>query len=121
MLLMSALAAVSAGMMAFVDLSPSAAVLPILVLLATTGGLVNGVQTTMYALGAHIYPADIRATGVGSAVSFGRTGAVVSGYTGAWALEHGGSIMFFTAMALAMLVCCAALASIRRHVPARTS
>ena len=55
-----------------------------------TGGLINGVQTTMYALGAHVYPAAIRATGVGSAASFGRVGAVVSGYAGALALEHGG-------------------------------
>jgi AAHS family 4-hydroxybenzoate transporter-like MFS transporter len=119
MLTMSALAAVSAGVMAFVHLSPTAAVLPILALLATTGGLINAVQTTMYALGAHVYPAEIRATGVGSAASFGRLGAVVSGYAGALALEHGGSTMFFIVMAAAMAVCWIALAGIQRHVPGR--
>ena len=119
MLSMAALAAASAGAMAFVHLSPAASVLPILALLATTGGLINGVQTTMYALGAHVYPAAIRATGVGSAASFGRVGAVVSGYAGALALEHGGSMTFFIVMAAAMAVCWIALASIQRHVASR--
>lgn len=121
MLAMSLMAVVSATSMAFVHLSPAAAVLPILVLLATTGGLLNAVQTTMYALGAHMYPSAIRATGVGSAASFGRVGAVVSGYAGAMALEHGGSMTFFLVMAVAMVVCCVALASIQRHVPPRAA
>ena len=50
MLLMTALAVVSAGSMSLMDLSPGAAVLPIITMLAITGGLINGVQTTMYAL-----------------------------------------------------------------------
>lgn len=119
MLTMAALAVASAGTMAFVNLSPAAAVLPVFVLLATTGGLLNAVQTTMYALGAHVYPAAIRATGVGAAVSFGRVGAVVSGYAGAWALEHGGPATFFIVMAGSMIVCWLALAAVRRHVPPR--
>ncbi len=119
MVTMAGLAAASAGAMSFVHLSPTAAVLPILALLATTGGLINAVQTTMYALGAHVYPAAIRATGVGSAASFGRVGAVVSGYAGALALEHGGSMMFFIVMAAAMAVCGIALATMQRHVPPR--
>ena len=39
--------------------------------------------------------APIRATGVGTAVSFGRIGAVISGYVGAWALEYRGALSFF--------------------------
>ena len=70
-------------------------VAPIIAMLAVTGGLINGVQTTMYALAAHVYPAVVRATGVGTAVSFGRTGAVLSGYIGAWALEYRGAVSFF--------------------------
>jgi AAHS family 4-hydroxybenzoate transporter-like MFS transporter len=54
-------------------------------MLTITGALINGVQTTMYALAAHVYPATIRATGVGTAVSFGRIGAVLSGFIGALA------------------------------------
>ena len=45
-------------------------------MLAWTGGLINAVQTTMYALAAHVYPTAIRATGVGTAVAFGRIGGV---------------------------------------------
>jgi AAHS family 4-hydroxybenzoate transporter-like MFS transporter len=71
----------------------------------------------MYALAASLYPAAIRATGVGSAASFGRIGAVLSGYIGAWALEHGGSMMFFVTMASAMTICFVGLAVVRRHVP----
>ena len=47
-------------------------------MLAWTGGLINAVQTTMYALAAHVYPTSIRATGVGTAVGFGRIGGVLS-------------------------------------------
>jgi len=79
------------------------------------------VQTTMFALAAHVYPARIRATGVGGAVSFGRTGAVVSGYVGAWALDYRGAMSFFGVIAVALVVCCLALASIARHVPGRNS
>ena len=64
--------------------------LAVLAMLAWTGGLINAVQTTMYALAAHVYPAGIRATGVGTAVAFGRIGGVVSPYAGAWALESWG-------------------------------
>ena len=88
-------------------------------MLAITGALINGVQTTMYALAVHVYPSAIRATGTGSAASFGRIGAVISGYVGAWALEYRGPLSFFATIAIAMLVCCAALAAIRRHVPGR--
>jgi MFS family permease len=46
----------------------------LLTLLTLTSATINGVQTTMDALAAHVYPSAIRATGVGTAVSFGRTG-----------------------------------------------
>ena len=82
-----------------------------------TGALINGVQTTMYALAAHVYPAIVRATGVGAAVSFGRIGAVLSGYVGAWALEYRGAASFFAVIAAAMGLSCIALATVRRHVP----
>jgi AAHS family 4-hydroxybenzoate transporter-like MFS transporter len=119
MLAMAALAAASAGAMSLMDFSPASAVLPIVAMLTVTGALINGVQTTMYALGAHVYPAAIRATGVGSAVSFGRSGAVLSGYVGAWALESGGAMTFFAVVAVMMVMCWTGLAIVRRHVPAR--
>jgi AAHS family 4-hydroxybenzoate transporter-like MFS transporter len=88
----------------------------VLAMLALTGGLINAVQTTMYALAAHVYPAAIRATGVGTAVAVGRIGGVASSYAGAYALEYGASQMFaFIGVTLAIVF--AALASVRTHIP----
>ena len=116
MLTMTALAITGAAIMSQMDLSAAAAVVPIIALLTVTGAMINGVQATMYALAAHVYPAAIRATGVGSAVSFGRSGAVLSGFAGAWALEWRGSTSFFGAIAVSMAVCWIALAAVRRHI-----
>jgi len=89
-----------------------------LAMLTVIGALMNWVQSTMFALAAHIYPAGVRATGVGSASAFGRVGAIASGYVGVWALAHGGSHSFFTVIAVALSVGFVALAVVRRHVPA---
>ena len=118
MLVMAGLAILCAAVMSRMALTSGADFLPILVMLTATGAMINGVQTTMYALAAHVYPAAIRATGVGTAVSFGRIGAVLTGFVGAWALEHGGAAMFFGVIAVAMSVCWIALAAVSRHVPA---
>ncbi len=90
---------------------------PIVVMLGVTGGLINAVQTTMYALAAHVYPTPVRATGVGSAAAVGRTGAILSTYAGAWALESGGTRLFFVLIAGAMALSAASLALVRRHIP----
>jgi AAHS family 4-hydroxybenzoate transporter-like MFS transporter len=90
--------------------------LGVLAMLAWTGGLINAVQTTMYALAAHVYPAGIRATGVGTAVAFGRIGGVASPYAGAWALESGPQQMFVL-IAGTLSAVFLALASVRNHIP----
>ena len=92
----------------------------VLVMLAWTGGLINAVQTTMYALAAHVYPAGIRATGVGTAVAIGRVGGVGSSYAGAWALESGPSQMF-ALIAGTLAIVFAALASVRNHIPSNVA
>jgi AAHS family 4-hydroxybenzoate transporter-like MFS transporter len=89
----------------------------VLAMLAWTGGLINAVQTTMYALAAHVYPTAIRATGVGTAVAFGRIGGVVAPYAGSWALESGGASQLFFLIAATMTVVFTALASVRSHIP----
>jgi AAHS family 4-hydroxybenzoate transporter-like MFS transporter len=89
----------------------------LMVMLLLTGGLLNAVQTTMYALAAHVYPTDIRSTGVGFAVAIGRIGNVLAGYAGAYALDQGGPSGYFTAMALVMGIVFVSLAAVRRHVP----
>jgi AAHS family 4-hydroxybenzoate transporter-like MFS transporter len=117
MLAMALGAIVSALVMRAMTITASSATLPIVVMLGITGGLINAVQTTMYALAAHIYPSSVRATGVGTASSVGRTGAILSPYAGNWALEAGGSRSFFGVLAFAMLMVGVCLGLIRRHIP----
>src|SRR5262245_28081046 len=89
----------------------------VLALLAWTGGLMNATQTTMYALAAHVYPTAIRATGVGTAVAFGRIGGVVSPFAGSWALETGGPSRYFALLTATMAVVFVTLAAVRNHIP----
>jgi AAHS family 4-hydroxybenzoate transporter-like MFS transporter len=99
-------------------IGPAVAAEPIIAMLGVTGGLINAVQTTMYALAAQVYPVSVRATGVGAAASVGRAGAIASTYAGAWALESGASRLFFLLVAAAMLVTLVSLALVKRHIPA---
>ena len=115
MLGMSAIAIVSALALTAIPLDATNTMV-LLVLIGITGGLLNGVQTTMYALAAHVYPGAVRATGVGTAVAFGRIGAILSGYAGSWAIGYRGSSSYFALIATAMLATFISLAIVRRHV-----
>lgn len=117
MLAMTVGAIAGAAVLSRMTIAPQSAVAAVLGMLAITGGLINAVQTTMYALAAHVYPTAMRATGVGTAVSIGRAGAILSGYAGPWALEYRGSASFFALMAAALCVTFLSLALVRRHVP----
>jgi len=116
MLVMSAGAIAGAAVLAGMSIGPQSA-FAVLAMLAWTGGLINAVQTTMYALAAHVYPTAVRATGVGTAVAFGRIGGVLSPSVGSWALESGGSARYFGVMGATMAAALVSLASIRRHIP----
>jgi MFS transporter, AAHS family, 4-hydroxybenzoate transporter len=116
MLTMAAGASAGAMVMSTMSLNDATAVL---LMLTWTGGLINAVQTTMFALAANVYPTVIRATGVGTASAIGRTGAILSGYAGPWALELRGSQSYFALMATTLAVTFIALAAIRQHIPRR--
>lgn len=88
-----------------------------LLVLLLAGALINGVQTTMYALAAHVYPTSIRSTGVGTAVAVGRIGNVLAAYAGSLAIDRGGASSFFLLWSILMAVVFVTLACIRRHVP----
>lgn len=85
-------------------------------LLLLTGGLLNALQVTLYALAAHVYPTVVRATGVGSAASVGRIGGLLSTFVGAWALDFAGPSAFFTVFAGAVAIAMVSLAMVRRHI-----
>lgn len=83
--------------------------------LVTEGGFVNGVQTTLFALAAHIYPTGMRSTGVGTATGVGRIGAISSSALGAWVISAGGASAFHGIIAANMLIVAIALLAIGRH------
>jgi MFS transporter, AAHS family, 4-hydroxybenzoate transporter len=116
MLAMAAGAVAGAAMLAAVSIASQSAIM-VLAMLAWTGGLINAVQTTMYALAAHVYPTGVRATGVGTAVAVGRIGGVVAPFAGSWALDTGGASRLFALIAITMTVVFAALAALRNHIP----
>jgi MFS transporter, AAHS family, 4-hydroxybenzoate transporter len=119
MLTMTAGAILGCLLLASVSIGAQSTV-ALLAMLAWTGGLINGVQTMMYALAAHVYPAGIRATGVGTAVAIGRVGGIGSSYAGAWALESGPS-QLFALLAGTLTIVFAALASVRSHIPSNVA
>ena len=116
MLTMTAGAVAGGAVLANMNIGTPATV-AVLAMLGWTGGLINAVQTTMYALAAHVYPTGVRATGVGTAVAFGRIGGVVSTYAGGWALEFGGASALFAFIATTMTIVFVALSAVRRHIP----
>ena len=117
MLGMSALAVASALALAAMPLHPPMTA-GLVAMFALTGGLLNAVQTTMYALAAHVYPTRIRGTGVGTAVAVGRIGNVVASYVGAFALDRRRCRRPSSATwALSMAVVLGSLALVRRHIP----
>jgi AAHS family 4-hydroxybenzoate transporter-like MFS transporter len=116
MLGMSAAAIVCSIIMAGMKLDPNDT-LALMGMFLITGGLLNAVQTTMYALAAHVYPTEVRSTGVGTAVAFGRIGNVLAVYVGGFALDRGGVPGYFSSWAGLMILVFISLAIVRRHVP----
>jgi AAHS family 4-hydroxybenzoate transporter-like MFS transporter len=116
MLTLAMVGAVSAVGMRWVPVSAASDTLPLMVMLAVNGSMTNAVQTTLYALAAQVYPTAIRATGVGAALAIGRSGAILSTYAGAWALDAGGPTAFFLVVAVAMSTVAVALGVVKRHI-----
>jgi AAHS family 4-hydroxybenzoate transporter-like MFS transporter len=113
---MSALAALCAVVMAGMPLDAQNPFKTML-MFTLSGGLLNAVQATMYALAAHVFPTAIRGTGVGTTVAVGRGGNVLASYVGSWALSAGGPPLYFSTWAVAMTLVFMFLAVIRRHIP----
>src|SRR5262249_41347086 len=88
-----------------VPLRPSGSHTLLIAGIGLQGLFANAVQTTLYALSAHVYPTRIRATGVAAAAAVGRGGAMLSSFTGA-ALIQAGSGVYLTILAVCMV--CAA-------------
>jgi MFS transporter, AAHS family, 4-hydroxybenzoate transporter len=89
----------------------------LLAAIGLNGLLANAVQTSMFALAAHVYPTAVRSSGVAYAAAMGRTGGVISSLFGAFLIQAG-PVIFWWAMAAAMVAAFAGLASVRNHFAA---
>ena len=116
MLGMSALAVICAFVLAGAEITPQNGVF-LAVMFVLTGGLLNAVQTTMYALAAHVFPTEVRSTGVGFAVAVGRIGNVLAATVANEAFNRGGNAGYFGSWAVLMGIVFVALALVSRHVP----
>lgn len=116
MLIMAAGAILSAVALAFLPLGTLAPT-HMLIAMFVLGAFMNGVQTTLYVLGAYIYPVQLRGSGVGGAAGFGRLGAIVASFLGVAVLAGGGR-SYFIAIGATLAVTFIALTLIRRHSPA---
>ena len=124
MLSMSAISVVSALAMAAMPLDPQST-FRLVAMFVLLGGVLNAVQTTMYALAANVYPTEIRGTGIGTAVAVGRIGNVLASYVGNFALDidkgyKGGSPAYFSTFAVGMIIVFGSLALVRRHIAVTT-
>jgi len=85
--------------------------------LGINGLLANAVQTSMYALAAHVYPTSVRATGVAYAATIGRLGGLLSSLFGAFVIQSGAKT-YWSVLAIAMVCAFTGLAWVRSHYPA---
>ncbi len=58
-----------------IPLAPSLSPMPLLTAITLQGAFINGVQVTMFALGAFVYPTEMRSAGIGWATGVGRLGS----------------------------------------------
>jgi len=88
---------------------------PSIVLIAALGVFSAGIQSILFAVAAQLYAVETRATAIGVAVGFGRTGAMISAIAGGVLIgaEGGG---FFLVMALLMTMLAVSLTILRKHV-----
>ena len=88
----------------------------IMTALAIGGFCILGVQITMYAVAAHVYPTLCRAAGVGWAVGVGRLGGVLSAFVGGVLMARAGVSAFFIAIAGILGLTVIAIFVLRRHI-----
>jgi AAHS family 4-hydroxybenzoate transporter-like MFS transporter len=115
MFALSLIAIVSAFFLAAMPLDPQKS-LPLLLMCIILGGTLNAVQTTMYALAAHVFPTEIRGTGIGMSLAVGRIGNVLASYVGNFALDAGGAPAYFATFGFGMIAVFLALAVVGRHI-----
>jgi AAHS family 4-hydroxybenzoate transporter-like MFS transporter len=111
----SAAGALALGVLPF---DPGHGVIEPVLMLIIEGVFIAGLHTGLYTLAAHVYPPFAKATGVGTASTVGRIGAVFSSYTGVLSMELGGQRSYFIVIAGAVTISLLGIAFMRTHIPA---
>ena len=121
MLTMAAGAVGAAVAMSALNLTTGASPVPVLIMLTVLGSLINAVQTTLYALAAHVYPTSVARRAWGPWWSRPTWGASQSLHRSVGARCRRAPA-FFGVFAVAMTAAFAALAAVRRNIaPARSA
>lgn len=91
----------------------------LLALVMVAGACLNGMQAFLYAVAAHSYPTNVRATGVGSAAAVARVGGVLSSVVGSAFFALGLSLaVFFYVLAAVIVATAISFFCLRSHIPA---
>jgi MFS transporter, AAHS family, 4-hydroxybenzoate transporter len=94
--------------------------LGLLVFIAVAGVALNGLQIFLYAVSAHSYPTEIRASGVGCASAMARVGGVLSSVVGSAVYSLGvSSAQFFYVIAGVIVLATMSFYGLRTHIPPR--
>lgn len=86
--------------------------------IALAGFSITAIQVGMYAVAAHIYPTECRASGVGWALGIGRLGGIVSSFAGALLVASAAhESRFFFGIASVLSMTLLGILVLRRHIP----
>lgn len=103
----------AAGFLATADLRSSVATAGVMTALIVWGASSAGSQSVLTALASASYPTCMRATGVGTAIGFGRMGGILGATLSAAYLSRWGAAGFFGIQAVAMTVVAGATLAFR--------
>lgn len=117
LLICASLAALSAFAMLGLDISHNAGL--VIAGFGIHGFFVNAVQTSLYGLCAYVYPTEVRATGMATALAFGRMGGILSAFIGAAVITFGGLSGFLVMLGVGMAAAVIALLLVRSHLPGK--
>lgn len=89
----------------FILLFPFFGGIALMALSALAGATIQGSFAGLYAAAAHIYPAEVRSTGIGWGIGLGRVGAVISPYLAGVLLAQGTApVVLFSIFAATMVL-----------------
>jgi MFS transporter, AAHS family, 4-hydroxybenzoate transporter len=110
------IAAIALAALAWVSRDGQVALASLMVWVAIAGAAIGAVQGGMYAVAAHVFPTECRASGVGCATGAGRLGGIIASFAGGSLLALGGAAVFFAGVGGVLLLTLVTVLLVRRHI-----